>query len=297
MLESCSMLDEFLACLLYLINIYAFRCFSSECSIRDCLHERRSFYDFCSAYNTFVLISRCFHRDVRSEFVYIVDVSFIKTWWYVKQLHAKLSISFTFVNASVIISEIANFCFTIAHGTCSNERIKSFMYEFESRRQCLFLFQVREYASAQSLIDQTREFAHYQIIFIDDYVWCTIENNKKIIRKTVFFAFFWIRAMQFWFRSRMFATRSMISSETQSKAKTKSLVKLISRCQKSSEFFTSFDLKFIRTRNICFFVFVLKFIRTRSICFSWWSFVKFNFSVTWLLHRCLITSKWLEKSL
>ena len=38
-------------------------------------HEWRFLYDFCSIYNTFVLISRCLHRDARSEVVYIVDVS------------------------------------------------------------------------------------------------------------------------------------------------------------------------------------------------------------------------------
>ena len=159
------------------------------------------------------------------------------------------------------------------------------------------LLQILRYAFAQSSIGQTRGFAHYQIILIGDHVWCTTESSKEIIRKTVFFAFFWARAMQLWLRSRMFATRSMISSEAQSRAETRSLVGLVSRCQKPSESFTSLDLKLIRTRSICFFVFVLKLTRTRDTCFSWWSFVGLNLSVTWLLHRCLITPKWLEKPL
>ena len=48
---------------------YVLKCFSSKCSIRNCLHERRFFYNLCSICNIFVLISRCFHRNVRSEIV------------------------------------------------------------------------------------------------------------------------------------------------------------------------------------------------------------------------------------
>ena len=41
----------------------------------------------------------------------------------------------------------------------------------------------------QSFFDQTEKFAYYQyyyIIFIDDHVWCIIENKNEIIRKINF---------------------------------------------------------------------------------------------------------------
>ena len=79
---------------------------------------------------------------------------------------AKLSISFVFVNASVIISEIINFCFTIAHETCDNERIKSFISMSLKTVVNVYFISNFWYASAQSFIDQTREFAHYQYYYI-----------------------------------------------------------------------------------------------------------------------------------
>ena len=84
------------------------------------------------------------------------------------------------------ISKIINFCFIIAHEICDNELIKSFM----NLKSSMFYFKFVNMFLSQSFFDQTEKFAHYQYyytIFIDDRVWCIIENNKKIIRKIVFF--------------------------------------------------------------------------------------------------------------
>ena len=79
------------------------------------------------------------------------------------------------------------------------------------------------YVSAQSFIDQTREFAHYQYYFTHR-----------------------------WSRSR---------------TERDHLERLVSRCQKSSEFFTFLDLKLIRTRNIAsrFLIWLLLEITSKNL--------------------------------
>ena len=87
------------------------------------------------------------------------------------------------------------------------------MYEFENRRQCLFYFK-------------------FLICFCSVIHW----SNSRI--RTLSILLYYIYR-----RSRLMHNR---------KQKRNYFEKLISRCQKSIEFFTFFDLKLIRTRNIVF---------------------------------------------
>ena len=125
----------------------------------SCLHVKIA--KLCSMFDksfrlsyliTYVL--KCFHQNIRSRIVSIDDVFFItlfdfqyfrtdfkmrftskcsirncfsyKTWWHVKQLHVKFSIS-SRCQCERDMSKVINFCFTIAHEICDNELIKSFM--------------------------------------------------------------------------------------------------------------------------------------------------------------------------
>ena len=124
------------------------------------------------------------HQRARSKVVCIDDVSSYKIWWHVKQLHAKFSTS-SCCQCERDISKIINFCLTIAHETCDNELIKSFM----NLKSSMFYFRFVNMFLSQSFIDQIEKFAHYQYyytIFIDDHVWCTVESKNEITRKTNF---------------------------------------------------------------------------------------------------------------
>ena len=145
----------------------------------------------------------CFTSKAWPGVVRIDDVPSYKTWWHVKQLHAKLPTS-SVCQCECDISGVANSCLTwTAHGTCGNGRIKSSMYELGSCRHCLTMdgFRYREpsslftilsgswYAPAQPPIGQTRGFAHYQYyytILIGDPVWCTTESKNEITRRASF---------------------------------------------------------------------------------------------------------------
>ena len=130
-------------------------------------HEQRTFYNLIRFTIRSYWFSNAFHQSVWSEvashewrFLYIFsDLMTRKTI-------VKFSISSVFVNASVIISEITNFCFTIAHEICDNKRIKSFINMNLKVVVNVYFISDSWYASVQSFIDQTREFAHYQYYYI-----------------------------------------------------------------------------------------------------------------------------------
>ena len=66
---------------MFFAQMFRSNAFHIENSIKNCLHERRFFYNFYSIYNIFVLIlfsSRC---SIIIEIIF----SFLKTWWNVKQ--------------------------------------------------------------------------------------------------------------------------------------------------------------------------------------------------------------------
>ena len=117
------------------------------------------------------------------------------------------------------------------------------------------------------LINQTREFAHYQ------YYSSTITFDAQSRTKSKSFEH---EIFLYW---KFLEKRNLQTERNHSNTK----YFLVDRNSNSQFFFMT--SKFIRTRNICF-SFNLKFTRTRNICFS-----------LWFLHFCLIASKWLEKLL
>ena len=138
-----------LVCSTFMINI----CF--EMSFIKVLNQKLSvltslFLWFYSIFNTFVLTSRCLHRDARSEVVCMSDALFITLFdlqymridfemFFIKVLDQKLFVltfSFYFARRTVKVSvslcqcecdlsEVANFCLTIAHEIYDSERISS----------------------------------------------------------------------------------------------------------------------------------------------------------------------------
>ena len=128
------------------------------------------------------------------------------------------------------------------------------------------------YASAQSLIDQIREFAHYQIIFIDDHVWCTIENSKKITRKTVFFIFF-----EFEQRSFDFAHANLNFIDD--------FVWNIIESSKN-EISRKISFLLLKVERILYF-FWFETLRTRNICFNRRPLVERNLSFDLIIACCL----------
>ena len=111
------------------------------------------------------------------------DVFFYKTWWHVKQLHVNFQFRFV-VNASVIISEVINFCFTIAHETCDNKLLNRLWVW--SRHQCLLYIKfLKMFLLNHSLIRFENSRIINIIIFIDDHVWCIRKQKRNYFEKLV----------------------------------------------------------------------------------------------------------------
>ena len=112
--------------------------------IKNCSYERRSLYNFIRFTIFSYWFQNAFHIEVLDQKLFHAsDVFFYKTWWHVKQLHAKFSTS-SVCQCERDISKVTNFCLTIAHEICDNELIKSSM----SLKSSMFIIlQIREYVS------------------------------------------------------------------------------------------------------------------------------------------------------
>ena len=183
------------------------------------------------------------------------------------------------------ISEVTNFCLTwIAHETCNNERIQTSRVvvivwqwtssNIESRRHCLLYFRFLNMLLLNHLMNQTREFAHYQY-------YCTHRRSRLMHSrehqedhsKNCSLHFLCLQLHRW---SRLKHNREQ---------KRNHLERLISRCQKSIEFFTllliwsSFEHELLASRSLTWNSFEHELFASRS---------------TWLQHFCLITSKWFD---
>ena len=114
------------------------------------------------------------------------DVFFYKTWWHVKQLHVKFSISFC-CQCECDISKVINFCFTwIAHEICDNRLIKHLYLKVVFNVHFTLDSWICFCCNHFSIRLKNSRIINIIILYLSTITF-DAQSRKKIIRKIVFF--------------------------------------------------------------------------------------------------------------